>query len=173
MIAKLITPPITEPISLEEAKEYLKVETEDEDILLLSLIKAARKFIEKYTKRAFIRQVWQVNVNKINIGDNMYLPNPPTIKLLSVKKDGEEIDLDNFMILRQNLLYSKISLRSENPDGIEIVYEAGYGENKEYVPEDIRQAIKIMVANFYEKREGSGLTEDIKRLTFSYRVIDI
>jgi len=42
MAAILLTPPEVEPISVSDAKAYLRVETDDDDVLIASLIAAAR-----------------------------------------------------------------------------------------------------------------------------------
>lgn len=45
MALKIITPPAVEPITLEEAKQYLGIAGSDDDIILLSIIKQARSFV--------------------------------------------------------------------------------------------------------------------------------
>ncbi len=52
MRLSIVTPPEIEPVSLEEAKLYLRVDTGDENELITSLIKAARIMVEKETHRA-------------------------------------------------------------------------------------------------------------------------
>ena len=48
------TPPAVEPISLDEAKDHLRIDGDVEDALLGRLIKAARQRIEQTTSRAMI-----------------------------------------------------------------------------------------------------------------------
>jgi uncharacterized phiE125 gp8 family phage protein len=57
---KLITPPQSEPLSLEEAKAHLRVTGTEEDNLINSLITAVRNEEESYLNRCLISQVWDL-----------------------------------------------------------------------------------------------------------------
>lgn len=48
MAIKIIKMPEIEPISLDEAKQHLKINDSDEDIIVGSMIKQARKFCEDF-----------------------------------------------------------------------------------------------------------------------------
>ena len=50
--------PAREPVSLAEAKAYLRVTGTSEDLLIASLITAARVHLEVVLSCAFIRQTW-------------------------------------------------------------------------------------------------------------------
>jgi len=58
MALKLITSPLTEPLSLAEIKFYLKVTGTSEDVLLTQIITAIRKSCEDWTGRALVTQTW-------------------------------------------------------------------------------------------------------------------
>ena len=60
MSSILLTPPAVEPVTLAEAKAYLRVEHDDDDDVIASLIAAARSHIEAQTRRALITQTWQI-----------------------------------------------------------------------------------------------------------------
>ncbi len=48
---------------MSEAKLWMRVDGNDEDALIISLITAAREAAEKYTRRAFITQTWNLTVD--------------------------------------------------------------------------------------------------------------
>src|ERR1700685_3399184 len=48
------TPPVCTPVSLEDAKNYLRVEFDDDDDLITGLIEAATEACETYTARSFV-----------------------------------------------------------------------------------------------------------------------
>src|ERR1700712_2148290 len=60
MSAILLTAPAAEPWSVAEAKSFLRVEHDDDDTIIASLISAARNHVEALTRRALITQTWRV-----------------------------------------------------------------------------------------------------------------
>jgi uncharacterized phiE125 gp8 family phage protein len=60
MAAILLTPPEAEPLSVTDAKEYLRVETSDDDVLIASLIAAARSHVEALSRCVLLTQTWRL-----------------------------------------------------------------------------------------------------------------
>ena len=60
MASILLTPPAVEPLSLAEAKDFLRVDTADDDPLIAALIAAGRIHIEQQTGLALITQGWRL-----------------------------------------------------------------------------------------------------------------
>lgn len=56
----LVTAPSIEPVTLTEAKDFLRVTGSDDDTLITNLIIAARTNAESFTRRAFITQTWKL-----------------------------------------------------------------------------------------------------------------
>jgi hypothetical protein len=59
MSIQLVTPPAEEPVTLIEAKLHLRVDFDDDDTLIASLITAARQAAETLTGRQFITARWK------------------------------------------------------------------------------------------------------------------
>jgi uncharacterized phiE125 gp8 family phage protein len=57
------SPPAVEPLSLSEAKLHCKVDITDDDDLITDLITAAREWVEKETRRAYINRSYQLRLN--------------------------------------------------------------------------------------------------------------
>ncbi len=57
MSSILLTPPAVEPVTLAEAKAYLRVEHGDDDDVIAALIAAARSHVEAQTRRVLITQI--------------------------------------------------------------------------------------------------------------------
>jgi Phage gp6-like head-tail connector protein len=53
---KVITPVVSEPVALQDAKAYLRVDYPDEDQLITDIISRARQYAETVTHRAFATQ---------------------------------------------------------------------------------------------------------------------
>ncbi len=60
MASILLTPPAAEPLSLAEAKAFLRLETADDDPLIAAFISAARLHVETQTGLALITQSWRM-----------------------------------------------------------------------------------------------------------------
>ena len=57
---QLRTAPSVEPLTVSDAKSYLRVTSSSEDTLITSLIVVAREACENYTRRALITQEWSM-----------------------------------------------------------------------------------------------------------------
>lgn len=75
MAVKVITAPTEEPISLEQAKAHLRVDTTDQDDLIESLITAARERVEDETGRALVTQTLEIALD--------YFVAPPDLRFVT------------------------------------------------------------------------------------------
>src|ERR1017187_8784139 len=95
----LVTPPVVEPLGLDEVKQYRRVDSSDEDNLFLSLITVARHRCESFTGLALITQTWDLVrgawPNRLRFGVDpsqpqpypscMVIPRSPLVSVASVK----------------------------------------------------------------------------------------
>src|SRR6185312_8936387 len=63
MPSLLLTAPAVEPLTLDEAKSYLRIDTADEDATVTALIAAARLHVEALTRRALVTQTWRLTLD--------------------------------------------------------------------------------------------------------------
>ncbi len=169
MTAVLITGPAVEPVSLTEAKAHLRVDGTDEDTLVSSLIAAARIHMEAYTHRVFITQTWSIYLDKWPQDQPLALPISPVQSVTAINIYDED---DGFVAAdpvsyvvdaassRPRILWRGTGVpprpgRALN--GIEIIVNAGYGNDGAQVPQPIRQAILMLVAQWFEHREPPTL----------------
>lgn len=158
-----VTPPAAEPVTLAEAKAHCRVDYSDDDSLIESLISAARLWVEAYTRRRLITQT--VQVRRGGLGGGVLLPVAPVQSVTSI----EYLDTANVL---QTLAADQYRLDlSVQPtrivpaylvtwptvlcdvDTVRVTLVVGYGDASD-VPQDIRTAIKMMVAHWYEHREA-------------------
>ena len=98
-MVRIITPVATEPITLAEVRQHLRLpEDEAEDGLLMSLITTARAYCENYTRRALAEQTLEIYLDKFPGIDPIVLPCPP---LQSVTEIGYKDSTGEETILSQ------------------------------------------------------------------------
>lgn len=64
----LFTAPVTEPLTIAQAKKHLRVDTDFEDDLVTSWIKTARQIVEADTELALITQTWELSLDAFPYG---------------------------------------------------------------------------------------------------------
>jgi uncharacterized phiE125 gp8 family phage protein len=159
MSLQLNTPPAAEPVSLDQAKAWLRVESgADEDALIAALIPAARARAEWHAGRAFVTQVWTLWLDCTD--GCITIPLPPLQSVQSVTvyaPDGTATLLaaDTYTVAGQRLILTQPVLNLRAVNGIAIAFTAGYGAAAD-VPPDIAQAILQILASLYEHRGGDA-----------------
>lgn len=166
----LITEPATEPVSLEQAKAHLRVDSSDEDDLIEGYLYSARDWAETFTRRALITQVWDLKLPDFG-GDSMELPMPPlqsvsSISYVDTAGDSQTLSSAYYTVrtptgphaphgrITLNYGYTYPSTQGV-PEAVTIRFTAGYGDDEADVPATIRTAIKQYVAELYKEREQS------------------
>lgn len=187
MALELTSAPAEEPVSTDDAKTQLRVETDDDDDLIANLISTARIEAEWYTRRAFITQSWTLWLDHWPVSGIVRIPLPPLISVSSVSTystgDVETVlDSDTYrtdtasaparLQIKNALSPPVVTLRAIN--GVSIAYTAGYGDADD-VPAAICQAIQIRVADLYANRGDAAITADSRagRLLAPYRVAEL
>lgn len=160
---KLVTAPATEPITLTEAKLYLRVDDTTEDNLITALIVAARMQVEKRTYRPLITQTWELilNSNEVLEDSKIYLNKAPLTSITSVKyydtNNTEQTLSSSFYQTSLNgnpaeLVVTSLPQIYERLDAVTIRFVAGYA-NAAAVPQDIKQAMYFIIGHLYENRQ--------------------
>ena len=178
MALMIKTPPASEPVSLTEAKSFLRITDSDDDALITSLITAVRQKAESWTRRSFITQTWTLWLDLVPEGFNVPIPLSPLqsithIKSYDLANTASTFDSTNYLVdtastpgriaLNDGQAWP-IALRRINV--LEVEFVAGFGDASS-VPESIKQGIlqwiKLLFANkskLYESDEStSGLLE--------------
>lgn len=160
----LIDAPVIEPVSLADAKAWLREDNSDEDQLIQTLLVSARLTLEAWTRRFFITQGWRLacdiwparNERMFNIAfapfravtairiydkDNIARTLEPSTYRVSAGDNGGRI-----------IFESSPPAPGRVMDGVEIDFTVGYGSTPMHTPEPLRRAILLLVAHWREHR---------------------
>ena len=143
--------PVTEPITLAEAKEYARIDGDAEDTLITSLIKVARLHCETYMGKAIIRKT--VTIDSFSFPYQWQIPYGPLVSASDITKvvTIDQNNVETALNYQVNIgLFPKIAITSGDQSfKFKMIYTAGFTT----VPEDIKLAVKMMVNTLYERRE--------------------
>lgn len=169
MTSYLLAGPAEEPVSLAEAKAFLKVDDNAEDGLITTLIGAARLHVESVTGRALLAQSWRIVLDHWPESGVVKLPVAPLISVTAIAASDDygashDIGLGQFRSEPDRLIVPRTVIGmplTREQGGIEIDYVAGFGSEPEDVPADLRRALLGLVAHWHEHRDavliaGSG-----------------
>lgn len=166
MSAILLTAPAVEPVSLAEAKAFLRVEHNDDDDLIGALAAGSRIHVEAQTRRALVTQSWRIALDCWpEDGRVRVVPAPlkelTAARVYDVDGHAQAVDLQAFVpdLGSSALAFAPWAL--PQPDriaaGIELDVTVGYGDAAVDVPEPLRQAIRLLVGHWYENRGLAAL----------------
>jgi uncharacterized phiE125 gp8 family phage protein len=164
---KVITPPTLEPLTVAEMEMHLRSDNPGENDYLTALITAAREYCEDYTGQALITRTLELTLDKWpGVYEELRLPGAPLLAVSSIKyytdTNAEVVfDAANYfadtaakpgrLALAYNCAWPTANLRPIA--AIKIQYTAGYGATAALVPAKFKQAIKLIAAHWYERRE--------------------
>lgn len=169
MSLTLVTAPELEPVTLAEAKEQTHVDGTDEDTYLAGLVTTARTWAEGIAGRSFINTTWDWKLDHFPMsGDRwLHLPRAPVSAITSVtylNSSGVSTTwASSNYVLSGNDLPPRLALapgvswpttESERINAVTVRFVAGYGATVSSVPEPIRHAIKLRVADLHANRES-------------------
>lgn len=182
---QIITLPTVEPVTLSEAKSWLRVENTADDVLIASLITTSRLIAENYCNRIFpLTSIscyfYRLDISNFEPFPFIHVRRAPLASLTSV-----EIYIDgNYTATTDYLLKNSTGFpRILFENGIEsdiVIYpikvNAVFGYS--VMPSDIKTAILSNIAYFYENR-GDVLSEgklsiplESKAIYNRYRIMD-
>lgn len=171
------TAPTCEPVTVEEAAEWLRLTNTADYPLVNGLIVAARQHVETIMRRCLIATEWKYTLDDFPCGDFdsvIKLPRPPLQSVSSIKyhdSDGTEQTWSSAEYLVDTTSEPGVISRvygfawpylTPRRAGITITYVAGYtpitvgltavsdSAKRAAVPEAIKVAIRMLVCHWFE-----------------------
>ena len=191
MSAILLTAPAVEPVTLDEARAFLRVEHNDDDELIAALVAGSRIHVEAQTRRALITQSWRLaRDNWPDDGRLRVVPAPlralTAARVYDFNGNAQDVDLQAFVPDLGASVLAVAPWAVPAPGrivaGIELDVTVGYGDAALDVPEPLRQAIRLLTAHWYENRGlvAAGVTtqtgvlpQTVAALLAPYRMLSL
>ena len=160
--------PTVEPLTVEQLKAHLRVDDEESDYYLSSLITVVREQAEDRTERTLMPSTWTLRLPAFpsTDGGSIELLRPPvmaitSVQYLDVNAIQRTVDPSTYLVDTANELGVLMPLArswpatAEHPHAVTIVYTAGYA-NAEAVPAPIKQWMLLAAGDLYEMRQRSS-----------------
>ncbi len=169
-----------EPITLDEAKLHLRVDSAADNALITSKIVTARLLIEKETGRVLITTVLAMIYDEV--GESFELPYPPlqeVTKIETIDDAGTKTEVSSaiYDVDTSANVPGRVKLKNGNSwpthrgfASFIVTFKAGYGDTELDVPELIREAILQTIAHLYENRSAQDMPNGAKLLVRFYKV---
>ena len=187
-LSTLITAPSVEPLTLAEAKLYLRVDATTENSLITGMIVAARQWVETYTRRSLVTQTWDFRYHDfMDTREPLLLPKAPLQSVTSITyldEDGvsQTLASSNYTVRAFSgatagrgyvELNDDVSLPSLYTDAmfpVTVRAVCGYGAAAD-VPDGIKMAIYLMMGDLYEQRQETMMSVSSKTKTTIERLL--
>lgn len=188
-----VTAPTSEPVSLDEAFRFLRVDDSDEGAQIEQMIQVAREMVEDFTGRALMSQTfklvqsdwpstcgrsWETDTKDAS---RISLDRSPLISVESVKyfpaSGAAQATLSaatyhaltgpmpGLIQLKYGETWPDLY---DRPDAVEVNFTAGY-TTADLVPGVLRHAVLLALAHLYEQRQPVNVGNIVNELPMSLK----
>lgn len=150
------------PVTLAEAKAFMRVTSSYEDDLITALIVSATSTLEAFTSRSFVSKTYQMDIDRILVVPHSYpfvsLPRSPLDSVTSFQGLQSDSYVDVSYNTKLESGFPRLVIDDENIYNLDdvvyplrAIFVAGYGDADD-VPQSIKQAIMMQVGFMYSNR---------------------
>ncbi|MGE3246411.1 MAG: hypothetical protein AB7F96_02770 [Beijerinckiaceae bacterium] len=180
----LLQGPAIEPVSLTEARNWLRITATIEDELIQALVTSARLVIEAQTQLLLIEQSWRLLLDAWPKESVLALPLRPVLSIDAIRIHdaigGISLVPPESVTLYGDPMAPRVSFAvrppapGRYPSGIEVDLRAGFGAAASTVPEPLKLSILILTARWFENRgdaadDSTHLPAEVSKLIAPWR----
>jgi len=180
MIYNLITPSVTLPISLADAKEHLRITHGIHDDMIESLIWGAARQFENRSNEVLSAQTWDLTLYQAEVLERVQFFKFPVTSITSVSYyDGDDsaqsVSSDDYTLFKNgkpaSIIFDSVPTTYDRDDSMTIRFVAGYTT----LPYDIELALLAKIFRLYEN-PGDPVDEKVSffdKVVRDYRSYDL
>lgn len=162
----LFAKPQSEPLTVQEAKDWARITEDEDDAIVDRLISTARANVELLAGIALMTQTWDYYLDAFPC--EIDIPRPPLQSVTYIKY----IDEDGVLQTLSSSLYTVDTKRwparivpaygeswpgtRDEPNAVQVRFVAGFGTQASDIDTkapELRQALAVLVSTLYEQRE--------------------
>jgi hypothetical protein len=161
----IVADAVVEPVSLTDAKNWMRIDYTSDDSLIQSLLNASRVHLEKLTGLSFVNKLIRTNFELTGYVPSVWMVDLPYGPLVCVDELKIKTGMNTYNTMTKNedyeIIGGKLWLYTQ---GIySALYQGGFGT----LPEDLADDILALTAWQYENR-GKKMNADPKGLISQY-----
>ena len=170
-------PPVVEPVSVDELRQHLRIETRDEDDYLAGLISAARLMVEADTRRALCTQTRVLRLDNLPWGielDCVPVQSITSIQYYDLSNAQQTLDCsqyDNDLAEVPPIIIESHSATwpatYERVGAVSVTFVCGYTSTTA-IPGTAKQAILRLAGGWYSVREAEVVGTITTEVKLSY-----
>jgi uncharacterized phiE125 gp8 family phage protein len=153
-----------EPVTIQEAQDQLRVDSDADQENVDLLIRAAREQFERDTDYVLTTQTWKYVAGSFPQGviclRKSNISSIDSVQYVDENGDTQTFDASNYNTsIREDLSYIALNDGSSWPDtktgqldSVIVNFTAGYSDPPVNCKYDIKQAIRLLITHFYDNR---------------------
>lgn len=175
---KRTTAPVVEPVSLSEAKAHCRIDTIDDDALIVGYITTARELVEDYLDRSLVTQQYVMKLD--SFPPEIELPCPPmaaegtatavTVTYTIAGGSTATLGTTEYRVDREatpgkirTLYNGSWPSHLLDANSVTVTWWAGYGSAAD-VPQRVKSAMLMTILALYDNRGDARLPPGAKAL---------
>lgn len=167
---------------LSEAKAQARISTSSEDTLIELYLASALQSVELYTGRALIERDFLLVLDDFPCANHIEIPVGQLQSVASVQyldTDGtlQTWDDENYTVgtvrplgrIVKGLGVTWPFVKQSVAEAVQITFTAGYGEDEASIPPNLRHAILLLAAHFYDTRSPVNVGNIVNEIPMTLR----
>jgi uncharacterized phiE125 gp8 family phage protein len=156
---ELVIPAVADPITLEDAKTFCRIDGDVEDSLIVGMIKAATGITQNYAWMQWVTATYRTKIDRLE--HEIFIWKNPVKTIQSVTYYDENNVLQTLSTSKYSfglmngcgvIRIKEVPRTYDRVDCVSILFTCGYG-NQIAVPAEVKSAMYLTIGHLYEHRE--------------------